>query len=908
MTTFYATELGGVIKLPDVSLRTECDWLTEGAAKKGAFSDSFTLTATDMAQFYFGGTLKAVEKRFSVYGRLTSGGNSWLGYLQCASYSEGVYRCAFIERPRDIWEEPVYRLATIPPYSGYADIYATWGTPFSAQWNDPSGVTRAQCSYDEKMVKNAPLYWLRLDAIVQVINSFQGLKIPTPDWMQSVYVYCVRGKIFSENNYEGDDYDFDAVESGSQYPLMWNLPNVSLWRFLSQLALVSGYATYIDGDNISFVSYSDFKPSYSLKVGERYIEGKTAEYGMLPNVYSRVTSVNGYEFANILAEQANGTAAGVGSLMEIAVYYSQKKADYVTAEGYAEDLETDGICVAPRTSVAGVQDYKAFAQMVAEHPKKVTYNLYGDDFRIYNPQYVPQLNGTYLPVAMTSQGGVTEVEGVLLADYSVEDLAEWDYVFALDEEEASVTPVLVASLGEPVSVACGEQYPVLVTSTNEGAFASYRVEIVWINAFVEPRWLDYMLDFVPDAGATITTIEPTAEGLAFEVTAQTGTRLGLITPPLYAAIRVRLTQLATGIQEVILPPFVDTPITDYVFNFIGCSFDEPGFEDKGGAPTFKIVYESHALSGCAPLPCDVELYPRGCNVQTGYSQSYDPVTGHWTIKSKAIWPSWNSQNETPSWDYPREHRFGSYSPGVSFRLTFQGVEMQPQTDYYATSLFAGGRRSMGYATIGTLKPTPAPYAEASAGRWLVYDFARKTWEQYAESRAFQPTLSLADPLPTFGAGYSLASRGVNFRVAINVNGNSPSAKCYGLNATPGLTGATCYLAFLEDSRGASIYNSYPGDGRIAPSGTPFYLSTIASKWHARWRMRLNSTAGTLEANEDYPILQVGNYGQGEGKVVDAPNGTIRAYPILVIDLSTQYCPQGAVFEIPLTIQTNNARQ
>ena len=43
--SFYAIELGRAVTLPDIALRTECDWVKDGAAKKGAFSETFTLSA-----------------------------------------------------------------------------------------------------------------------------------------------------------------------------------------------------------------------------------------------------------------------------------------------------------------------------------------------------------------------------------------------------------------------------------------------------------------------------------------------------------------------------------------------------------------------------------------------------------------------------------------------------------------------------------------------------------------------------------------------------------------------------------------------------------------------------------------------------------------------------------------------
>lgn len=907
MMTFSAIELGRAVRLPDdVALRVECDWVTDGSAKKGAFTANFTLSETEVASALFGGTVSAVEKRFSVYGRLSASGASWLGLLQCVSYGGGAYTCAFVERAKDIWDEKVYRLATLPPYTSYNDIFTDYSRrqEMSLHWHQPLGVNYERCAIDYALQPGCCLPRVRLDLVVDVVNSMQGLHVPVMDWMRTQWLYCVRSKVYAPDVVEGVDFDWEAVEEGTQYPVLWNLPEVSLYELLSRLALLAGYGTYVDGDTVSFVEYTAFKPSGALNVGQSYIEGQSAEYGVLPFTEGRIVTANGTELATIMAERANGVAAGVGDIMEVSVYWSTSQSAYVVkAEdgetwAFSDELDKDAVVLTPQTSTAPFAPVKAFLQMVARVPKKVKYTLFGDGFPIYRPQYVPQLDVVCLPLSMTSQGGETAVEGVVLADYEPNELADYEYVFELSEGEGGDTgPSLSVTLGEPGAVTCGTRYPLIVRSEGEDGFIPYTVAIEWQNATVNSEWLGFMMSVEDAEGA-----EVSADGNTYTVTAQAGAYALMVTPPLYAAIRIRVEQQGTGLTDLAIPPFNETPITDYAFNFVGVAFQEPAYNDLGGAPTFTIKYESRAAGGCVPLPCDVEFYALGCNVNNSFTQSYDPSTGQWVVTSKAVWPSPNSYNEIPSWDYPRTHHWGSYSPGIRFRLRRDGTELRDWQSYYATSLYAGGRRAMGYWEVGALKPASPGYRHQSDGRWLIWDGARDEWQQVAEGGTFNPApaTTLTTP-PTFIPGKGMTRLGRWARVALNVV--AARGKCYAQGAQSGATGPWVYLLWLDwEGFPLELYNGF--DRPIPRSHlTSVTVQTMANNWQSRWRMRLNSTATSLEACNEYPTS---DRCQGEGFVTAEVSGAVQAYPVIVVDLSTGYVPAGSVWEIPFTVQLNNA--
>lgn len=902
--SFYAIELGRAVTLPDIALRTECDWVGDGAGKKGAFSETFALSAPEVAAAFYGGTLSAVEKRFAVYGRLTSGRQSWLGLLYCTSYGSGAYSCSFAETPREIWDEKIYRLATLPPSSVYNDIYSVYGDPYASQWCQPAGVSYQRCHIDDGLQPQCCLPRVRVDLVIDVINSMQGLSLPVPEWATSRWVYCIRGHVYSPDVVEGEEFDWEAVEPGSQYPLLWNLPDCTLYEFLSRLALASGFGTYVDGDKVSFVDYSDFTPSGAASVSDKFIAGAEASYGLLASTEGRIVTANGREVGNVSAVRANGTAQGVGDIATLDLYWSPRKADYLVAdeEGdlqFADDLDTDAICVPYHQGLTAIAAYKDFLAIVARCPKVARFTLYGDGYPVFRPMYVPQLDGVYLPKTLTVSGGVTEVEGFLLSDYDPDLIAEWEYVFAIDEGEMPASVEFYATLGEPVATECGSQYPLLVTSQDGTAFAGYSVEFEWVSPTADRSWLTWMLSWSEQSGAEV---EATEDGLSLTVTAQQGGSAIVVRPPLYAALRIRLTQLSTGRQEVVFPPFTETPITDYVYSLVGVTYEEPAYDDKGGAPTFVIKYQSHASQGCLPLPCDVELWPLGCNVSSDWTQDYDYDHAVWVVRSKAVWPSWGSVNNVPDWNgSDRTHYFGSYSPGVSFRLSFDGQVRTQRTDYYANSLFYAGRRAQGYWQLGVLAPPVAPYAHSSDGRWLVYDFIAKEWRHHTDTDMFLPTSWDGLPQLVLYPGQSMASRGDGFRVAVHVD--PTQGQCYATGAQSGLTGPTCYLVFLDFAPSVKddIYNSYD-----APNlrRAPISYTSLATSWHAKWRLRYNSTASGLEDCSAYPPT---TRAQGEGKVFAAANGSVMVCPMLIIDLSEGYMPSTNKMTLPLRVGLNNAR-
>lgn len=624
MAYFVTLRTGERFDLPSVKipLLTQCDWINAPYGKKGTFSQSFELANPALAD-KFHGSVKSNELRYSERGCLTVGQRTFFGFLYIVNNSKGKYSCSFVETANELYEQNVNELATIRN-GAYNDIFLTYDGAQS-KWVLNESIATIAVQNGTYVTDGSPNVSVRVDAVLTLINANYGTKFAIHEWMTRIWVLTNRNKIYSAFAPDAEvDFDPEQVGDGTKYGIFFNLPKVTLYDFLAKCAFCAGYATYVDGDVISYISFTDlFNVSDSKNVKEYYVSVDNSTYGVVKSPLGYVKT-NLDTIGRLQGVRANGTDMSSEDGFTIDVNFSTDISKYVTTE-YDADTQTevrswkdDNLAVDAVNSdiTPYVSTYVAFLDAVANNPKKLKLTLIGTHWNIYDKLYVPQLNAVVLPLKLTKNNNYTVVEGVTLTEFDPNDVLQPEYVFHIgdggDEDMGFETYINIAPSDN--QDACGDLKTVYANSTSlaNGSFRPYILTIEWADPLTSLS-LD-CIDVLIDANA-----EVERNGMSFVIRRNNVDGYGIEIRSAAERIKVtvkdlqqQLTDSGTFAYVDIVPSVSSATLQKLDFTFVnngGKTYDT--FHWK-----FKSAYGNGGETECGMMPITATATALGCNTLT----------------------------------------------------------------------------------------------------------------------------------------------------------------------------------------------------------------------------------------------------------------------------------------------------